>query len=283
MLKVSIIISCYNSAGSIRKSVESALFQTYQNVEVVVVNDASTDNSLEVLNTINDDRLHIFSHGENMGAGHARKTGIAKSTGDFIFFLDSDDYIDEDFIEKMMSLTEENSDIDIVCSGAYFEYPDGTVNECKYEDYCCFSIEEKFTFYSKEWVYLNGRLIRKKLFEKVPYSTMPYFEDVDTYIPLLIASNGIISTSHIGYHYMMNPKSLTHTATAAKNMVFSTLIKIKRYDAFVHYGLIPKKEIYKIMYDYMNHWACYHDEILSQYGEWHNKILAYSKTLPHSL
>ncbi len=280
MLKISIIISCYNRADFIQKCVESALLQTYTNIEVIVINDASTDNSLSILGQLTDERLKVISHTTNMGAGIARKTGIENATGDYIFFLDSDDYIDKSMIEILLNSAKEYDSIDIICSGAIFEYPDGHTLEYRYHDYLASSPSDKYNFYKNEKLYLNGRFFKRSLFEKIPYSDLPFFEDVATYIPLLMEAKNVLSSSYLGYHYTMNPNSLTHTASQAKALVFMTLVKITHYNTLVQYNLVSNNLIYEIIMKYMLSFRKYRNEILQEYPEWHQKILEISASLP---
>jgi glycosyltransferase involved in cell wall biosynthesis len=100
----SIIIPCYNSEAYIRQAVESALGQTYPNKEVIVVNDGSTDRSLEILQEYQD-RIKVVSQ-QNRGLPAARNAGIRASSGDFLAFLDSDDYWDDGFLEKSIDALE---------------------------------------------------------------------------------------------------------------------------------------------------------------------------------
>ena len=98
---VSIIIPVYNSSAFVVEAVRSALNQTYSPIEVIVVDDGSTDNSLQLLENIKDERLHLWSQ-MNQGACVARNRGIAESRGEFIKFLDSDDVLYPEAIEVQM-------------------------------------------------------------------------------------------------------------------------------------------------------------------------------------
>ena len=106
---VSIIIPMYNSSAYVVDAVRSALSQTYPQIEVIVVDDGSTDNSLQLLAEIKDDRLRLFSQ-MNQGACVARNRGLAEARGEYIKFLDSDDVMYTDAIEvqlqQQMSLGE---------------------------------------------------------------------------------------------------------------------------------------------------------------------------------
>jgi glycosyltransferase involved in cell wall biosynthesis len=96
---VSIIIPCYNAENYIKKTIDSVLCQTYQNFEIIIVNDGSTDNSSSIVKTIMDDRIHLVEH-ENQGVSFSRNKGIAMAKGEFIVFLDADDLLHPSFLEK---------------------------------------------------------------------------------------------------------------------------------------------------------------------------------------
>lgn len=111
--KVSIIIPTYNRAKTIKKSIMSCLNQTYKNIEVIVVDDGSIDNTKDIVKAIKDDRLKYYSYKKNKGACYARNYGINKSTGKYITFNDSDDiYYPNKVEEQYKNLLENKSDMD---------------------------------------------------------------------------------------------------------------------------------------------------------------------------
>ena len=111
--KVSVIIPNYNYAGYVGAAIESVLLQTYPNIEIIVVNNGSTDNSLEILSKYSA-KICLVNQ-ENLGQSGARRTGLNKASGDYIAFLDADDTWDPHKIEKQLSLF--TSKVDLVYSG----------------------------------------------------------------------------------------------------------------------------------------------------------------------
>lgn len=100
---VSIIITSFNKEKYIRRAVRSALCQSFRDIEVVVVDDCSTDDSREIVGAMSDDaRLRLRCHDVNMGLSQARLTGIAESTGSFIMFMDADDSIEPHAVARML-------------------------------------------------------------------------------------------------------------------------------------------------------------------------------------
>ena len=95
---VSVIIPVYNSEKYLKRCLTSVLNQTLSNIEIICVNDCSTDSSLEILKNYD---VKIIDLKENKGASFARNLGIKNAQGEFLAFIDSDDYIKEDFLEKL--------------------------------------------------------------------------------------------------------------------------------------------------------------------------------------
>jgi len=96
----SVVISVYNKADYIENTLKSVVNQSFDDFEVIVVNDGSSDNSLEIINSINDDRISVITT-ENLGASMARNKGIEESNSDFIALLDGDDYWNKDYLQTI--------------------------------------------------------------------------------------------------------------------------------------------------------------------------------------
>ena len=120
--RVSIIIPCYNQANYVSEAIESALNQTYPNIEIVVINDASTDNSTDVIKPYSNKYKNIIflDEKENKGVVESRNLAIKKSTGDYILPVDADDKIDATFCEKAVKILNSDLDIKIVYSRIQF-------------------------------------------------------------------------------------------------------------------------------------------------------------------
>lgn len=112
----------YNAEKYLNRSIESIMNQTYNNIEIILVNDGSTDNSLEICTNYQekDNRIKLINQ-ENKGVSFARNKGIDESTGDYIMFIDSDDYIEKNMIEDMVEKIIED-DIDLIISGIKMSY-----------------------------------------------------------------------------------------------------------------------------------------------------------------
>jgi len=121
--KVSVIIPCYNCENFVSEAIESALQQTYKNMEIVIVNDGSTDKSSEIIKHYADKYKNIlfFDNKENRGVIYSRNMAIEASTGKYILPLDADDLIAPTYVEKAVNIIENNPDIGMVyCNGMIF-------------------------------------------------------------------------------------------------------------------------------------------------------------------
>jgi len=118
--KVSIIIPCYNDDEYIEQAVQSALDQTYENKEIIVVDDGSNQKTKAVLKKL-ETKITLLITQENKGTSAARNTGIAAATGEYILVLDSDDYFEPEFCEKAIGIFEKDSNIKMVtCYARWF-------------------------------------------------------------------------------------------------------------------------------------------------------------------
>lgn len=114
--KVSVIIPCYNQGKYIKEAIDSVLNQTYKNIEIVIINDGSTDNSSQIISNLISDKSNIkfIDNKENNGIIYARNFAIDEASGEYILPLDADDIIKPSYIEKAVKILEERSDIGIV-------------------------------------------------------------------------------------------------------------------------------------------------------------------------
>lgn len=118
---ISIIIPAYNAAATILETLDSVFQQTFSDFEVLVINDGSTDQTLDLLQTIEDKRLQIFDY-ENRGVSVARNRGISYARGEFIAFLDADDLWSPDKLELQFAALQEHPEAGVAYSWNYFQY-----------------------------------------------------------------------------------------------------------------------------------------------------------------
>ncbi|MDO9000945.1 MAG: glycosyltransferase family A protein [Bacteroidota bacterium] len=128
---ISVVIPLYNKEKNIKDTVNSVLNQTYENFELIIVNDGSTDGGVEVVNKINDSRIKLFNQ-LNKGVSSARNVGINNSKYELIALLDGDDLWDETYLEKMIQLTVDFEHASLYGCASYFRWPNKLITESTY-------------------------------------------------------------------------------------------------------------------------------------------------------
>lgn len=215
----SVIIPVYNSEKFLGQCVKSVLSQSYGDFEIILVDDASTDRSGEICDSFADERIKVF-HKENEGPLLTRVFGVSKAEGDFCIFIDSDDYIDDGYFERLNTIIkEENCDI-VVCSFKRVE-ENKTVNAVT-------PWKEKKTFFAdglnefRRCLVLNSFLnsmctktIRTELLKSDPtdfteFSQFRNGEDlIESLMPVFNAKK-IVYIPECFYNYRVNSSSITH-------------------------------------------------------------------------
>ncbi|MBZ2166167.1 glycosyltransferase family 2 protein [Methanobacterium spitsbergense] len=216
-LFVSIIIPTYNRANLITRAINSILDQSYTNYEIIVVDDGSTDNTKEVIQRFNEDKINYYVHKKNRGAAAARNTGIKYSKGDFIAFQDSDDKWLPEKLEKEMDVFLEASDkIGVVYSG-YWHIKDNkkiyipTPKVTKKEGNIHFELL-KGNFVS------GLSVIRKICFKKVGLydENLPNLEDWELYIRI---------SKYFSFKFIDEPLSIAYCSSDSASINYSKNLK----------------------------------------------------------
>lgn len=214
--KISIIVPIYNVEKYICKCIESILCQTYKNIEIVLVDDGSPDKCGKICDEYQkkDNRIKVI-HQKNGGLSAARNTGIKNSTGKFLMFVDSDDYIKNDMAEYLYNLlTKHQCDISI-CNYTYiFEnknQKDYIANKETYEDiYTKKDALEELLRNNKIQNFTWNKLYKKELFKSIKFPEGRLMEDVGTTYKLFMKSKKIICGSESKYFYIQRNGSILH-------------------------------------------------------------------------
>ena len=216
--KISVLVPVYNVEKYLRQCLDSIINQTYKNIEIICVNDASTDNSLAILNEYakKDSRIIVIDKHINEDASFARKTALAHSNGQYILPIDGDDWIELNMIENLYCCTVFNG-YDICCCG-YFEerenntcilspqiIPESKIEKMKYG-----------TFGFGNTKLLWNKLVKRDIYEKVVFQKTGTNEDC------LITAQLLYYAEKIGfyplplYHWQFNENSVTNNKLLAK-------------------------------------------------------------------
>lgn len=237
--KVSIIIPVYNGEKYIESCISSILGQTYKNIELVIINDGSTDNTKNILNKYKtDNRIKIFSN-DNHGVSFSRNYGIKKSTGEYLMFVDCDDILVENAISELINIMQNNIEIDIIRFNGLEEKPNGTLKKLE----TCIDNE---ILDGKNSNYIIGKFINTKntlrcysclLFIKnsniIPFNEeLKYLEDTLFYIENLCNNKKTYMINKYLYIYKYNENSVTKENKDFYNkiiMMLNSYEKIKSY------------------------------------------------------
>lgn len=211
---ISVIVPVYNVQEYLTNCINSILNQSYKNIEIILVDDGSTDESSSICDSYvkKDNRIEVI-HKENGGLSDARNIGIKSAKGKYITFVDSDDYLDENYVKALYILITENNS-DIACSGMKKtdSLNDKIINK-----------NEKINIYNsidaiKEILYQRNidnsapsKIFKKDLFENILFPVGYAFEDLDTMYKLFLQANKIVSTTNNYYLYYQRQGSILHT------------------------------------------------------------------------
>ena len=209
-IKVSIIVPVYNVEQFLYECLDSVLSQTYNNIEAVLVDDGSTDNSGKLCDTYSkkDSRIKVI-HQKNQGLSAARNTGIDAATGDYLLFVDSDDVISEHMVEDLLRIAVEHK-IKFVSSPLAIDKNNLDKNVDK--DIRVFSSEDALKSIFEERVVqtsASGKLYAKELWETVRFPVGKLFEDYATIYKIVLKCDRIVSVGRFYYFYRPNPNGIT--------------------------------------------------------------------------
>lgn len=253
MNKVSIIVPVYNTKDYIIRCVDSLVNQTYKNIEIILVNDGSLDDSINLVNEKYDDDRIVIVNQENMGSGQARNNGIKKATGDYLFFVDSDDFIDKDTISIMMNKMINDKVNLVICD--YYKYfsDDNKIHINNIPNYDCNNDKQSV-------IGMPGavcKLFKKEIFDKYDIKFLPgvFFED-NAIIPFVCAVSGKYAyvNKPLYYYFQREGSALNKIEyNEGYEAIFDSLSYL--YDKFNKYDMIEKyaQELEYIYIEYLLH------------------------------
>lgn len=245
--KVSVIVPVYNVEDYLERCVKSILEQTYKNLEIILVDDGSPDNSGLKCDEIasKDDRV-IVIHKENGGLSSARNKALDIASGDYLTFVDSDDVIHTHMIEWMTEELEDY-DADFVSTGLLSfdeQVPieiDKNIEFERMEDKDF--IDHLFpTNFGKISVTACGKLYKKVLFDSLRYPEGVIYEDLRVYLPLLLSCKRISVVNTPLYYWFDNAQSITRSNYMKHDRFGEFIIREEYIDFFDRRGLIEQKQ-----------------------------------------
>lgn len=209
---ISIVLPIYNVENYIEKCMESVLNQTYKNIEIILVDDGSPDNCPIICDQYvkEDNRVKVV-HKENGGLSDARNAGIKVANGDYITFIDSDDYVDKDYVEFLYNTIEE-TDADIAIGGHRVIYDSGKIIEKETHENSVLEpkkVLERILYDDGIDLSAWGKLYKRYLFNDIKFPKGRLFEDSATTYMLVDKANKIAINSISKYNYIIRKNSIS--------------------------------------------------------------------------
>ena len=240
MAQVSVVIPVYNIEQHLRQCLDSVVAQTLDDLEIICVDDGSTDTSLQILEeyAARDNRLQVISR-KNSGPGAARNAGFERATGEFLIFLDSDDWFEPDFLELMRRQAKQTGADITICRAVEFdtqtggEFPSEWMLKTRYLPDLVFQPEEiaphlfQFT-YGMAWdkLYARSFLMRTGL----QFPTLRNSEDLAFVFPSLLAAKRIAVLPEVLLHHRVNRSvSVSNTRSSQPEAPYEAFRIVKEY------------------------------------------------------
>lgn len=265
-IDISVIVTVYNKENAVKKCFDSIFSNNTENVEIIVVNDRSTDKSMDIVKeyTSTHNNIKIVTNEKNMGCGYSRYIGIKNATKEWISFIDADDYISDDYFQNFINYLKTDNECDFISS--YVEAVSRRrVVRSKYDD------GNLHIFYPNEFLskyddytlhFLNPSMVKRELFDKVDYCQSRMMEDMPTALMLLSVAKKYVRIPGRNYYYCLDNSGIAASFDYVKKTIYlydnyaSSLKEIKQIspDKFKEYYEFIKEKVNEIkpIFDRMN-------------------------------
>lgn len=214
-LKISIIVPVYNVENYLAKCLDSLVNQTYQNIEILVVNDGSTDGSGKIISDFSENfpgKIKSF-HKKNGGLSDARNFGLDNATGDYIGFVDSDDCVSRTMFEEMIGLAEKYRAEMVICNIQKVDEKGNVTQKLTQIPNMPekIDLDTHFSVFSDISYFACNKLFKKELFEIKRFKKGASFEDIQLIPQLLLECTTVAQTQNFHYQYLERQNSISKT------------------------------------------------------------------------
>ena len=213
---ISVIVPVYKVEAYIRRCVDSILAQSYQNIEVILVDDGTPDNSGKICDeyATSDGRVKVI-HQKNMGLSEARNSGMREATGDYLCFIDSDDFVHCDYCGGLLRLAQEYDAPMAVCG---YEFTSGDSVQCNQEPYDITVRDRRDAMYhlinNEHTNYVWRRICKRQLFDGIRFEPGRLCEDIAIMYQLIDRCDKVVYTEAPYYGYFDNSRSIVNTVSS---------------------------------------------------------------------
>ena len=257
--KISIIIPAYNVEKYLRECLDSCVNQTLKDIEIICVDDCSPDNSIKILEEYQqkDPRIKIFRHEKNKNLGAARNTGSANATGEYIWFVDSDDYIDTKACQILYDAIKEFN-VDMLCFSALKFADTEKKRQFIYDKYYHQGIQINKIYHPKtnwkEIIFSNlnvtawAYLTKRSFIQNFRFREGVWHEDTDFTPILLTSADSFCYIPYTAYFQRINSESITQTQLSQKRLEDQIAVA-ESLDKFVQDNKIKKQHF---LYKHLN-------------------------------
>lgn len=211
-MKVSVIVPVYNTEKYLKNCIDSLLKQNFEDYEIIVINDLSPGDAEEIIKSYNDKKIVYIKNKTNKGIGYNRNLGIKKAKGEYVCFIDSDDYVKEDFISKMYNYSKENNLDLCVCDYVNVDEEGNKLKEFNLSDFCITNYEENNKILCEINLAPWNKLYKKDMLvkNKIEFSETLKYEDL-SFVALSIKNSKKIGkiNEQLNYYTIHNNSETT--------------------------------------------------------------------------
>lgn len=217
-MKVSVIVPVYNTEKYLKNCIDSLLKQNFEDYEIIVINDLSPGNAEEIIKSYNDKKIVYIKNKTNKGIGYNRNLGVKEAKGEYVCFIDSDDYVKEDFISKMYNYSKENNLDLCVCDYVNVDEKGNTLEEFNLSNFGITNYEENNKILCEINLGPCNKLFKKDILikNKIEFSEKLKYEDL-SFVALSIKNSKKIGKINEQLNYFTVHKN-SETTTRDKRV-----------------------------------------------------------------
>ncbi|SHE37265.1 glycosyltransferase family 2 protein [Clostridium fallax] len=233
--KISVIVPVYNVENYIKECLDSLFSQTLEELEIIIVNDGSKDNSLTIIEDLIKNKSNVkLINKENEGLGAARNTGLNYATGEYVAFIDSDDFVNINMFKDMYNLAKRESSDIVTCGNIRF-YDGDIIKSKTSKEYKVYNSEEALKLFLQKKIiegFAVDKIYKKSLFidNNIRYPEGKYYEDMEATVRLLFYANKITTLNSEFYYYRQRAGAITKVYNKKMIDDFNdTVIKVNEF------------------------------------------------------
>ncbi len=212
---ISVIVACYNIEKYVYECINSLINQDYQDFEIIIINDGSTDNTENEIKKIDSERIRYYKI-ENSGPSYARNYGIERAYGDYLVFVDGDDIVDRRYLRILWeTIGETNTRIGVVKYKKFCKKPTLSKEKRKKKKISSKKFIKQM-FLQKRNIACWGKIYEKSMFDSIKFPNGSFYEDMSIMDRLLFQTDFIGITNDISYFYRVNDTGIMHSPTSTK-------------------------------------------------------------------